>query len=335
MRFSIIVPVYNVAEYLDECIESVLSQTYQDYELILVNDGSQDNSLDICKKYAAENEQIVVINKENGGLTSARKAGAHAAKGEYVICLDGDDYLNEGYFNICSEIIDIHHPDCVCFGFQRFSEQGKSTIYRQHYENVFFVGNECQAVTSKYLYDSNSKEYNNGTLTVSIWSKAVRLAIYKEAQDKIDDSISKGEDLLLSAHIYSMCKNIYFSDFISYSYRFNGSSITHTFNPSCFKQNQIIANELKKIYGEESLKVFHYLTSACIGNFDIAAKVLKYVDYKVVCRVFLNEYDDIYVAIRNCHIKQMPLGPKVRRFLISHKLFLMNYVYVRSLCHKI
>ena len=91
MLFSVIVPIYNIEKYIRRCIESVLSQSFADFELILVDDGSPDNSGAICDEYAEKDERIQVIHKENGGLVSARQAGIRVASGDYIFHLDGDD----------------------------------------------------------------------------------------------------------------------------------------------------------------------------------------------------------------------------------------------------
>ena len=93
MLFSLILPVYNVELYLKECIVSILKQTYTDYELILVDDGSTDGSGAICDEYAEKEKQIKVIHKANGGSSDARNAGIETAQGEYIIYLDSDDYI--------------------------------------------------------------------------------------------------------------------------------------------------------------------------------------------------------------------------------------------------
>lgn len=92
---SVIIPVYNLAEYLSKCIESVLAQTYTDFEIIAVDDGSSDNSADILKKYAEEDKRVKPVFKSNGGVSSARNAGLDRAEGEYVFFLDGDDWIEE------------------------------------------------------------------------------------------------------------------------------------------------------------------------------------------------------------------------------------------------
>lgn len=92
LKFSIIVPVYNVEAYLDECIQSVLEQTYTDFELILVDDGSKDNSGTICDRWAQHDSRVFVVHKQNGGLSSARNEGLRHITGQYVMFLDSDDY---------------------------------------------------------------------------------------------------------------------------------------------------------------------------------------------------------------------------------------------------
>lgn len=93
IKFSIIVPVYNVREYVTECIESILKQDYDNYEVLLIDDGSTDDSGEICEKYAVKNEKIKVFHKKNGGLSSARNFGLEKATGDYVVFVDSDDYI--------------------------------------------------------------------------------------------------------------------------------------------------------------------------------------------------------------------------------------------------
>ena len=119
MLFSVIVPIYNVQKYLNRCIDSVLSQTFEDYELILVDDGSLDECGAICDEYANMNEKIKVIHKDNGGLVSARQAGIRIATGDYVFHLDGDDAILPDALESAYEIIQKHRPDIVSFSYKR------------------------------------------------------------------------------------------------------------------------------------------------------------------------------------------------------------------------
>ena len=90
---SIILPIYNVEKYLDRCIQSILNQSYENLEIILVDDGSPDRSSEICDEYRKSDQRIKVVHKENGGLSDARNAGLILAKGKYIIFLDSDDYV--------------------------------------------------------------------------------------------------------------------------------------------------------------------------------------------------------------------------------------------------
>ena len=127
--FSIIVPIYNVERYLEQCIESVLAQNYQNYELILVDDGSPDNSIDICTKYAKQHHNIVFIRKVNGGLSDARNAGIKLARGEYLMFLDSDDYW-EGT-SILSDLAKIseENPDLIIYDLTFRYKDNKKEYY--------------------------------------------------------------------------------------------------------------------------------------------------------------------------------------------------------------
>ena len=103
MFFSVIVPVYNVEKYLKECLDSILSQTFKDFELILVNDGSKDSSPAICDEYAEKDSRVKVIHKENGGQSTARNMGIEKATGEFAVFLDSDDLLSPNTFEILIE----------------------------------------------------------------------------------------------------------------------------------------------------------------------------------------------------------------------------------------
>ena len=104
MKISIIIPVYNVSEYLDKCLTSVIGQTYSDLEIVCVNDGSTDSSLDILKKYSRLEKRIIIVDQENVGLSGARNSGLAKSSGDFVMFLDSDDWLAQ---NACEVVIGI------------------------------------------------------------------------------------------------------------------------------------------------------------------------------------------------------------------------------------
>ncbi|MDO4782335.1 MAG: glycosyltransferase family 2 protein [Capnocytophaga felis] len=132
MKFSIIIPVYNVEKYLPECIESVLSQDFSDYEVILVNDGSTDDSGKICDEYAQKFPNIKVIHKENGGLSDARNFGIKEAKGDYLMFLDSDDFWRgTNILSDLSKIIGKENPDLIINEISTFFEEKSNSIARK------------------------------------------------------------------------------------------------------------------------------------------------------------------------------------------------------------
>lgn len=123
---SVIIPIYNVEQYLAECVDSVLAQTYTDIEVILVDDGSTDNSGAICDDYAARDRRVIVIHKKNGGLSDARNAGLNIAKGEYILFVDADDYIDSSLVEITTEEMNKGN-DMVAFRFYHVQQEGNLT----------------------------------------------------------------------------------------------------------------------------------------------------------------------------------------------------------------
>lgn len=122
MRFSIIVPIYKVEEYLPQCVDSVIGQSYSDFELILVDDGSPDSCPKICDEYAESDKRIKVIHKSNGGLSDARNAGIDVAEGEYLIFLDSDDWwIDSNALRKISDSIDKYRTEILIFGIEKFN----------------------------------------------------------------------------------------------------------------------------------------------------------------------------------------------------------------------
>ena len=131
--FSVIVPVYNVEKYLKECVDSILGQSFSDFELILVDDGSPDNCPAICDEYAKKDEHVKVIHKPNGGVSSARNAGIQMARGEYILFCDSDDfYLDTAFEKIHYNLIQFN-ADILCFGIRKETGNGLVDILPKEY----------------------------------------------------------------------------------------------------------------------------------------------------------------------------------------------------------
>lgn len=153
---SVIVPIYNVEKYLSRCIDSILVQTYQNYELILINDGSPDNCAQIIDKYAKENSKIVAIQQNNQGLSAARNAGIDIAKGMYITFIDSDDYVYPEYLARLVSAIERNDADISICGNVRFSDTINPVIKNN------FDGEEIiiRIQACKFIYDTKRKKAN-------------------------------------------------------------------------------------------------------------------------------------------------------------------------------
>lgn len=125
--FSIIIPIYNCEEYLNKCLNSVLSQTFSSFEIICVNDGSKDNSLKILKEFETKDKRIKIINKKNEGQGIARNLALEMAEGKYVLCLDSDDWLEEGALKKLFQKLESLKPDILIFNYKKFDETTKKS----------------------------------------------------------------------------------------------------------------------------------------------------------------------------------------------------------------
>lgn len=145
MLISVIVPVYNTESFLPACIESILSQTYQDIELLLIDDGSTDRSGAICDEYAAKDSRVRVFHKENGGVSSARNLGLDQARGEYIHFVDSDDLVLQGSYQYISEVIFECSPDVICFNYVRDACNNNALIISdgKYYDSIIDFAKQC------------------------------------------------------------------------------------------------------------------------------------------------------------------------------------------------
>lgn len=139
---SVIVPVYNVAEYLPRCLDSICNQTYQNLEIILVDDGSTDNSLQICNQYAAKDKRITVIHQENGGLSAARNTGVDHMHGEFFTFIDSDDWISLDYCQVLLDLINQTNADVSTANYVLAYEDGSQSPYHALNETKMFSGFE-------------------------------------------------------------------------------------------------------------------------------------------------------------------------------------------------
>ena len=226
--FSVIVPVYNVEKYINECIDSILAQTFIEFELILVDDGSVDESGVICDKYAEKDARIKVIHKENGGPVSARKTGLSITQGDYIISVDSDDYIDKDLFQNLVDIINLYQPDIVSYNFIRVDGK-KKTIIPKTFAEGLYTGNNLAQIRRRFIYDNAAAFYKFGILP-GVVIKAFKRELYEKYQIAVPDTIKCGDDFAVSVPAILDAEKIYISNVDGYFYRYNDTSITNSYD---------------------------------------------------------------------------------------------------------
>ena len=306
-EFSIIVPIYKVEPYLRQCIDSILAQTYPDFELILVDDGSPDNCGKICDEYATADARVKVIHKPNGGLVSARKAGVQLASGKYILNIDGDDYIGSNLLQTLHTIIAEHAPDLVAFGLKKVKNDGMITqidlnglsadrLYRTQ-EAGFY---------DALVYDRRIGHFNYGPILPSIWSKAAKREIMVPAMLAVPDDVVMGEDLAATNQALCMCNTVFISGATEYYYRFNDQSLTNTFRRDMLQRRQVLFEfmntHLDKIPQANKdayacMQMISHIAGA-VKSFDRRGDFLRYIRAEMT--------PELHAIVDRCRIPKLP-----------------------------
>lgn len=210
---SVILPVYNISQYIDKCMFSLLSQTYSNYELLLVDDGSTDNSGYICDKYEKKDSRVKVFHKVNGGLSDARNYGIQKAKGTYITCIDPDDYVDPDYIEYLMQLIDKYHTKMsICH-------------HRVHYDNGRIKDLGSQGEVLLNTEEALKEMLYHRSIDTSAWGKLYRKDLFdsvKYPKGKIFEDIGTTYALMLQ------CNRIAVGYESKYNYVFHNNSIVNS-----------------------------------------------------------------------------------------------------------
>lgn len=210
---SVIVPVYNVEKYLSQCIDSILEQIFTDFELILIDDGSSDNSPQICDEYAMKDARIRVIHKENSGVSSARNAGISIATGKYITFIDSDDTVDNMFFAKAVSDIQRSNADLYICGLTMETWNNDKVVSKTDYNIEKTV---CYSVRN--MFENLEVSYP----LICVCSPCCKLYsknIIEKAKLRFDESISLGEDIYFNMHYFELCESVFFAEDIFYHYR--------------------------------------------------------------------------------------------------------------------
>lgn len=215
-KVSIIVPIFNSEKYLDKCIQSILSQDYENFELLLVDDGSSDNSLAVCKSYAKSDSRIVVIEKSNSGVSATRNVGLDKAKGDYIFFCDSDDYIS---YDCISKLLSTalkYDADLVGAGFKQFQSSSQKVLYINRADKLMVM----DTIGALNTYGEK------GSVCSFIAPKLFNRTIIDNFRLRFDKGLYFKEDTAFTISFIEKAKTIVSLDEIVYYYRFHDNSTT-------------------------------------------------------------------------------------------------------------
>lgn len=244
---SVIVPVYNGEEFLEVCIDSLVRAMVSDCEIILVDDGSTDQSGQICDKYADEFENIKVIHQQNSGVIFARKAGVSNADGEYITFVDCDDWVDADMYKDMLAKAREHMADVViCDMIREFGRISKY-IYNNVDEGLYDGENLKSRFYPTMLFDF---DICSPGICPSLCNKLIRRELLKKVIFDVDDSIVFGEDALCSYSVMLDADRIYVLKKNSYHYRQNFASVTNVYDKMLLKKFLLLHDEIRRQFDE-------------------------------------------------------------------------------------
>lgn len=300
-KISIIVPVYNVENYVEECIMSILKQTYKNIEIILVNDGSTDSSYDICSQYAKIDKRIKLYTKKNGGLSDARNYGVKHATGNYIFFLDSDDLIQEDALELMVNELQTEKSIVVC-NFENFVDE-------YNYSSTKNVSKFTPVKYFEEILKLNTSTYACGVLMPRSFIK--------------NDLFIKGryfEDLSSMYKIFSQCDTIYKIDCGLYKYRTNPNSIVHTVNQKKVNDYQTSAYEMIDFINDK---------------YKISKKILNTYKCEILRSCYIMTGEDKYLEeakrlSKNVSFEGLSFKNKLKIYLLRSKMMTKVFVKIKN-----
>ncbi len=249
-KISIIVPMYNVEKFLCKCLDSIVAQTYKDLDIILIDDGSTDNSYQIAKEYADNDERIRLIHQENKGLVTTRNIGISLAKGEWIGFVDSDDWIAPNMYEELATYMEKYDCDLVSSDVIRLEDGKESQVICDNYPQGLYKAKDIE----KNIFPTMLHDYDIGekALRCYLVSKLFRKDILEELSDEMDPRVFYGEDAMRFYRYMLKCKSVYFTRKAYYYYNFQTSSLSFVFNEKLMMSNYFLYQSLYAAFQNSS-----------------------------------------------------------------------------------
>ncbi len=315
---SIIIPVYNVESYIKKCLESVINQTYKNLEIICVNDGSPDKSEEIIASFMKNDTRIHLINQENQGLSGARNTGIKNATGEYIMFLDGDDWIDEKTVETAVNEIEKENAQLVMWNYIREypNASAPKNVFKE--KRIVFENEKMQLLHRRMagLVGEELSDPSNADSAITAWGK-----LYKREKIKdvlfVDTKIIGTEDALFS--LQALCnieKAVFIGEYFNHYRKDNGTSLTRKYKPQLYSQWQILYDKMGEVIKENNLPFDEAL------NNRIALSIIGLGLNKLIDKTSIFEKSKkIKIAINSKRYKEVYKNLTLKHFPIHWKLF--------------
>ena len=334
---SIVIPVYNTKEYLEECVQSVITQTYQNFEVLLVDDGSTDGSSDFCDELSGRDDRIRVIHKANGGAATARNMGIETATGKYIMFLDSDDWLSEDAVATLVMHAEEHNTDVIRFNYVREFKE-KQLIKRNTFmEERVYVGEECKAVCRQIL-GLTGKELahpENMNFLASCGFNMYKTSLLLESGARFIPIQETGSfvDGLFNFHVFMNVKRFEYIDRHYYHYRkTNEGAATAGYRRNYIERQIVLFEKLKSIinqahewdYYKEALNNRIVLSTMEIAFNALRNKTSVWAKYREIS--YALKHERFKEAYQTFNLEHLDLKWSVYYFFITHSMVVPTYL---------
>ena len=339
-QVSIIVPVYNVENYIERCLNSLVNQTFKDIEIITINDGSTDKSLELLNKYAKEDIRISVIDLGDEGVSYCRNLGIEKANGKYIMFVDSDDWIDSSMVEVMYKKAEENKLDLVmCSYIREFKDHSKEKIFNLPQE-IIYKDNEVKNELLRKLVGPIKEELSNPEMLDAlgtVWGKLYRADILKENKIKFVDlkEIGSAEDTLFNIFTFNYLKKVMFLNKPMYHYwRDNPKSVTSQYNPKLKEQRKVffkyISNFLKENNFEQVFEeaLNNRICTSVLGLGLIECsknnKISGINKIKNIKKIINEEY--IRNAYKNLELKYFSIHWRIFYFFIKNKMSFCSYL---------
>lgn len=318
-KITVIVPIYNSQNTLDRCIKSILKQTYENLQIILINDGSTDESKKICEKYAQKDKRILLINQDNMGVSKARNIGLSKALGKYIGFVDSDDYIECDMFEILERLIE--DVDLAICNFKKITNE--SVKYQEEdYKNEILLKKQL-------LERIQGQNYFQGFL----WNKLYKKEIIEKNNLRFQEDIYICEDLLFNCQYISKIEKGKYTNKVEYNYIYRADS---AYNGQYNKKWETVLNayeQMIKIYNDEYKKeCINLYWNFLIANFDLKQKIKKARLHKTIIDSQIENNIKQYFKVV---VKSKEISKKEKAKLYLKRYFITIFMIVKNTKYRI